>query len=669
MNTLFTVPDKEKAYQSYMVYVLSILWSVVTAATVSIGFFFFPQLWLRWSIFLGVSIVIALFNLRLNQLGYTRLASWTLTIMIWLFMTIPSYSAGGITALGILSQPSIILTAGFLLGWRTGLAVGLVTIGADFVLAYLEIAGLLPDPSVVHTPITRWIGAIIPFGTILALQYYATNHLHTGLVALQREISKREEAEKTKSQTLYSLGERVKELEALYAVSRILQQEDAPTEKLFHDVANALPSGWQYPDITAARVSIAGKEYATSNYRASQYCQRAEMTTNRGTPVVIEIVYLEAVPGSADDPFLKEEYSLINMIVEMLKIDLERRERRAELKDYKYALDLAAIVSISGTDGCFTHVNENFCKTSMYNRDEVIGKHPTQIWTILSAPRDYKDSLAAMRSGKPYRGEFCNKAKDGTTYWVDTVIVPLLDDGGKLSQYLSISYDITERKQAEEEIKENEQRIIKITSQVPGNTYVFDIEATGITNTFFFNRGTDEFNHTLDLQDLEGVARKLTEAIDEGDKPRWSNAMKEAFHTQSQISVQYRIWFGDQMRWRWFRAIPEKTKEGKFLWYGASQDITPLVKYITSIEQMLFDISHVIRRPVSSMKGLTNLLKEDNLAVTDIKDIGRKINQVAEEMDKFLTELNVAYDKTQQENTLMNFDFSLLIDKRKSLFS
>ncbi|MCW3121463.1 MAG: domain S-box protein, partial [Flavipsychrobacter sp.] len=470
MNNFFSIPDKEKQYQSYMVFVLTIIWSVVTGVIVSMGFYFFPEIWLRWVTFLGVSLFIAVTNLTLNSLGYTRAASWSLTIMVWLYVTIPCYSAGGIMAPGIMSQMSVVLTAGFLLGWRGGLAFGLLSVGTDLGFAYMEITGHLPKPTVVHNPITRWIGAIIPFGTILALQYYATNHLRAGLAALQNEIYKREEAERVKDESLHNLEERVKELKTLYTVSRILQDENALRGNLFHKIADVLPSGWQYPGITAARICIAGIEYATNNYKPSEYCLQGETTTTNGTLLSIEVVYLQPMPQKDEGPFLKEERNLINMLLEMLRIDMERRERGTELRDYKFALDTASIVSISGVGGCFTFANENFSDTSKYSSSELIGKHHSMIWSDHYAPDYFHELEIAMQDGKPFRGEFCNKAKDGTLYWVDTTIVPFLDEHKKVYQYLSINQDITEQKEAVEKIKQSEQLLRKITSQVPGNT-------------------------------------------------------------------------------------------------------------------------------------------------------------------------------------------------------
>lgn len=668
MSHFFAIPDKEKDYQRYMVFVLSILWTAAISGIVSIGFYFFPEIWIRWLTFLVTAVAISGISLSINYFGYAQLASWCLTIMVWLLITIPCYSAGGIMAPGILSQISVILTAGFLLGWRGGLAIGILTLATDFGFAYLETTGNLPPSSVAHNPITRWIGAIIPFGTIIALQYYATNHLRASLIAVQREALKREEAEKLINQTVYNLEERVKELRTLYAVSRILQNEDGSITSIVRDIAETLPAGWQYPEITAARVCIAEKTFTTANYLPSNYSQRAELKTKDGTPLLIEVVYLKQVPESDEGPFLKEERNLINMITEMIKMNLEERERRSELKDYKYALDLGSIVAIAGVDGRLTFVNENFCKISKYNKEELLGQNYNLITSNLHHPEYFTDLAISMKDGKPFRGEFCNKAKDGTLYWVDTTIVPFLDENGKVYQYLSINHDITERKNADDKIKQSEKLLKKITSQIPGNTYMFEIDETGKSKIHFISRGTDTFNHGYTLSDISENPELLNEVLHKDDKVKFNNTMKEAYASKSIISFQYRIVVNDHVRWRWMQAVPETDNNGRTLWYGATSDITQIVDYIASVEQIIFDIGHVIRRPVSSMLGMSKFIIESDLKENEIKMISQKLYTISEEMDKFIRELNQAYEKKRQ-TTKLNIDISPIIDKRSSLFN
>ncbi|MFC3562911.1 hypothetical protein [Pedobacter jamesrossensis] len=143
--------------------------------------------------------------------------------------------------------------------------------------------------------------------------------------------------------------------------------------------------------------------------------------------------------------------------------------------------------------------------------------------------------------------------------------------------------------------------------------------------------------------------------------------MKEAYRSEALISFQYRIIVKDMVRWRWLQAVPEKNKQGKMIWYGATRDITALVDYIVSVEQILFDISHVMRRPISSMLGITTLIKELKLDPEKVMNLAHQLHPVAMEMDKFIRELNNVYEQKRQINSL-NIDFSSLVDKRSSMF-
>ena len=115
------------------------------------------------------------------------------------------------------------------------------------------------------------------------------------------------------------------------------------------------------------------------------------------------------------------------------------------------------------------------------------------------------------------------------------------------------------------------------------------------------------------------------------------------------------------------QATPEKDENGKMIWFGVTNDITPLVNYIASIEQIIFDTGHVIRRPIASMLGLTKLINSGGLSEKEIKDVSGKLHLISEEIDKFTRELNDVYHQQRQTN-LLNIDISSLIDKRGSLF-
>jgi PAS domain S-box-containing protein len=126
---------------------------------------------------------------------------------------------------------------------------------------------------------------------------------------------------------------------------------------------------------------------------------------------------------------------------------------RRELGNVWHALNESAIVAITDRAGNITHVNEQFCRISKYSRDELIGKNHRIINSGHHSRDFFVDMWKTISHGQVWEGEIRNRAKDGTYYWVNTSIVPFLDENQKPYQYVSIRYEITQRKAAEESLK------------------------------------------------------------------------------------------------------------------------------------------------------------------------------------------------------------------------
>lgn len=142
------------------------------------------------------------------------------------------------------------------------------------------------------------------------------------------------------------------------------------------------------------------------------------------------------------------------------KIELELREKNIrldtvllDLQDMKYALDRSAVVAITDLKGTITYVNEKFCEVSQYSQAELIGQNHRILNSGYHNPEFFVEMWRAITNGENWRSDIRNHNKDGSLYWSDTTIVPLLDLHDKPYQFLAISHDITDRKRAEQEMR------------------------------------------------------------------------------------------------------------------------------------------------------------------------------------------------------------------------
>jgi len=267
----------------------------------------------------------------------------------------------------------------------------------------------------------------------------------------------------------HDLKERVKELNCLWEISNLVERPGISLEAIIKGTVNLLPSAWQYPQISCARIILEAKEYKTKNFKETTWKQSSDIITYKKPSGTVEVYYLEERPPRDEGPFLKEERNLINIIAERLGNLIEGKQSEEELRLHAAMMDnVAEAVYLIGLDDLrIKWTNEIFAKMFGYDPGEMVGKKvdivnaPTE-----STPAETRISIVdILKDNGEWHGEVKNIKRDGTHFWC-YANVSLFDHPEYGKVMVSAHTDITERKQAEEKLKKTMDSTIDTMSKI-----------------------------------------------------------------------------------------------------------------------------------------------------------------------------------------------------------
>jgi PAS domain S-box-containing protein len=145
----------------------------------------------------------------------------------------------------------------------------------------------------------------------------------------------------------------------------------------------------------------------------------------------------------------------------------ERRHAEVQLRKLSLAVEQSPVsVIMTNTDGEIEYVNPKFMDITGYTRDEVLGKNPRILRSDDARPEVYRQLWETIKGGREWRGEFHNKKKNGELFWESASISPVRDESGIISHFVAIKEDITERKRAEEELRQYETKRLQLERQL-----------------------------------------------------------------------------------------------------------------------------------------------------------------------------------------------------------
>ncbi len=367
----------------------------------------------------------------------------------------------------------------------------------------------------------------------------------------------------------------------------------------------------------------------------------------------------------------------IGRVVERKRAEAKTQHLISELADVNLALDASTIVAVTDQTGIITHANEKFCEISGYTRDDLIGKNHRLINSGFHSEEFFSEMWGKIAAGQIWSGEIRNRSKNKVFYWVDTTIIPFLDDRSNPYQYISISIDITNRKIAEEAVRESEGRFRAISETSPLGIFLTDSKG----NCIYIN---DRFQQISGWSSKEFLGWKWTKTIFPEDLEKLTKEWNEK-GTENEYHFEYRLKKKDgTIIWASANSAPIRINNEISGYVGMVEDVTERKHFAVELQtakedaeaatltksQFLANMSHEIRTPMNSIIGLTGLLLEGELSAHQ-KDLMETVSNSAESL---LTIINDILDFSKIEAgklelEIIDFDLRLTVNEVFNLFS
>jgi PAS domain S-box-containing protein len=296
---------------------------------------------------------------------------------------------------------------------------------------------------------------------------------------------------------------------------------------------------------------------------------------------------------------------------------MQIEEARREIEFRQFAIDQAAIVAVTHPDGTITYANDEFSKISGYSREELVGSTHEIVKSGYHGEDFFDEMRQTISSGNVWRGEVLNRAKDGSTFWLDTTIVPTVDERGVVTAYTAIRFDITDRKLTQE-------RLRLVVEAAKAGIWDWNIPA----NTFFTNA---QFNAMLGYS-LKAVVRPISwffEYLHPDDLKRTSAAISRAHQDPNcDYDVEFRLRQCDG-EYRWIRSsgrVVDRDNDGnptrmigQHIDVHATKIIEDELRQSKELSEsanrakseFLANMSHEIRTPLTAILGYAELLVDD----------------------------------------------------------
>ncbi|MCK5148262.1 PAS domain S-box protein [bacterium] len=328
------------------------------------------------------------------------------------------------------------------------------SLGIDSEVRRAAVTRLIKDGSILNFPIELLTksGEIKNLLMSAVIPEIADNKI--AIVSLV-DITDIRKTEEKMNQALYEKKKRIKEIRSLYGITESIYTRHT-LEQIFEDTVRLIPTGWQYPEITAARVCYGNEKYVSRPFTDTEWKQKADILLYGQYAGFIEVFYLEERPDMDEGPFLSEERELIDNIARSLSEAIEHHKTEDELHSSEAQYSNILHTTQEGfwlidKKGRILDVNSAYAAMSGYTVDELLGKAIVQLEVVENAEEVQVHIEEIINKGSDLF-ESQHRRKDGSIFDVE-VSASYFPHGDIV--FIVFIRDITDRKKVEKTLQEN----------------------------------------------------------------------------------------------------------------------------------------------------------------------------------------------------------------------
>lgn len=372
-------------------------------------------------------------------------------------------------------------------------------------------------------------------------------------------------------------------------------------------------------DLRTRSLEISSSELSNSNEKLRMSLAGRENAL-RSLRKTVRDLLPESEPVESPETFADEDIAELSKRIALMVAEGEHGRR--ELATQKFALDQHAIVSITDTAGTILYANDRFCDISGYARAELVGSNHRIINSGTHPTSFFRELWQTISLGQVWHGEICNRARNGSLYWVNATIVPLLNAAGEPERHIAIRTDITDRKRIEAQMSEQLHLVEALIEAIPLPVYLKDDAGRYIR----LNRAFELFFH-IDREALLG--RTLSDLLPPEEVALHREKDAELFSSKVMQSYEATVHSRDGVIHDtvYRKAALTRSDGSVYGLLGVIVDITERkraeVEMLRAKEaaeaasraksDFLANMSHEIRTPMNGVIGMTELALETAL--------------------------------------------------------